>query len=86
MAKLFSESAQTILTFLQTNHVVDITAKELSDTTGVPQKSINGVLTALQKKGLVFREEAVRGDEKVKYIRLTDTGKTVDPLMDKVKL
>lgn len=86
MAKQFSDSAQAVLTFLQANPVVDITSKELADAVGVAQKSITGVLTGLQKKGLVVREDAVRGDEKVKYIRLTDSGKTVDPDMDKVVL
>lgn len=86
MAKQFSDSAQAVLTFLQGNPVVDITSKELADAVGVAQKSITGVLTGLQKKGLVVREDAVRGDEKVKYIRLTDSGKTVDPDMDKVVL
>ena len=86
MAKQFSDSAQVVLTFLQANPVVDITSKELADAVGVAQKSITGVLTGLQKKGLVVREDAVRGDEKVKYIRLTDSGKTVDPDMDKVIL
>lgn len=86
MAKQFSDSAQAVLTFLQANLVVDITSKELADAVGVAQKSITGVLTGLQKKGLVIREDAVRGDEKVKYIRLTDSGKTVDPDMDKVIL
>lgn len=86
MAKQFSDSAQAVLTFLQANPVVDITSKELADAVGVAQKSITGVLTGLQKKGLVVREDAVRGEEKVKYIRLTDSGKTVDPDMDKVIL
>lgn len=86
MAKQFSDSAQAVLTFLQANPVVDITSKELADAVGVAQKSITGVLTGLQKKGLVVREDAVRGDENVKYIRLTDSGKTVDPDMDKVIL
>lgn len=86
MAKQFSDSAQAVLTFLQANPVVDITSKELADAVCVAQKSITGVLTGLQKKGLVIREDAVRGDEKVKYIRLTDSGKTVDPDMDKVIL
>lgn len=86
MAKQFSDSAQAVLTFLQANPIVDITSKELADAVGVAQKSITGVLTGLQKKGLVVREDAVRGDEKVKYIRLTDSGKTVDPDMDKVVL
>lgn len=86
MAKQFSDSAQAVLTFLQANPVVDITSKELADAVGVAQKSITGVLTGLQKKGLVVREDAVRGDEKVKYIRLTDSGKTVAPDMDKVVL
>lgn len=81
--KMFSENAQKVLTFLQSNPVVDITAKELAETADIPTKSITGVLNALQKKGMVYREETTVGETVVKYIRLTEEGKTVDPLAEK---
>ena len=83
MAKMFSENAQTLLTFLQGNPVVDITANELSEATGVPTKSVNGIITSLQKKGIAYREPAEVDGKTVKFIRLTEAGKTVDPNADK---
>ena len=77
---MFSENAQKVLTFLQTNPTVDMVAKELAEAASVPTKSITGVLNSLVKKGLVVREEVAVGDDVVKFIRLTDAGQQVDPL------
>lgn len=81
--KMFSENAQKVLTFLQTNQNVDMVAKELAEAAGVPTKSITGTLNALVKKGLVVREETTVGEDKVKFIRLTSAGQEIDPQADK---
>ena len=79
---MFSENAQKVLTFLQTNPTVDMVAKDLAEAASVPTKSITGVLNSLVKKGLVVREEVAVGDDVVKFIRLTDAGQQVDPLAE----
>lgn len=79
---MFSENAQKVLTFLQTNPTVDMVAKELAEAANVPTKSVTGVLNSLVKKGLVVREEVTVGDDVVKFIRLTDAGQQVDPLAE----
>jgi len=95
MAKVLSENAQKILTFLQThdgdftaadiaNAVVDwVDAKEDDEKTFKAKKaSANGTITGLAKKGLVVREEVEDGD---KIIRLTAAGGAFDPETDKAE-
>ena len=80
MAKLFSEKAQAVLTYLQGNDG-DFTSKDLAATLGIEPRSITGVLNGLQRKGLVVRE-VVEG-EKDKLIRLTAKGLAADPDAEK---
>lgn len=85
MAQLFSEKAQAVLNHLQANAAADLTAKDIAAATGIEVKSINGVITGLQKKGYVVREEAGKDDEgkTIKYIRLTAAGASADPTAEK---
>lgn len=80
MAKLFSEKAQAVLTYLQDNDG-DFTSKDLAATLGIEPRSITGVLNGLQRKGLIVRE-VVEG-EKDKLIRLTAEGLAADPDAEK---
>lgn len=80
MAKLFSEKAQVVLTYLQGNDG-DFTSKDLAATLGIEPRSITGVLNGLQRKGLIVRE-VVEG-EKDKLIRLTAEGLAADPDAEK---
>jgi DNA-binding MarR family transcriptional regulator len=80
MAKLFSEKAQAVLTYLQGNDG-DFTSKDLAATLGIEPRSITGVLNGLQRKGLIVRE-VVEG-EKDKLIRLTAEGLAADPDAEK---
>lgn len=81
MAAMFSENAQTVLRFLQGNVKGQFTADDIAEGTGVSSKSVNGIATGLQKKGLTERIE-VEGIEK-KVIRLTAAGEQVDPAAEK---
>lgn len=82
MAAIFSENAQTILTFLQAHADAAFTAPEIAEATGIDVKKVNGIVTmALQKRELAYREEVEGKDRKV--IRLTDEGKKVDPKEEK---
>lgn len=80
MAKLFSEKAQAVLTYLQGNDG-DFTSKDLAATLDIEPRSITGVLNGLQRKGLIVRE-VVEG-EKDKLIRLTAEGLAADPDAEK---
>ena len=81
MAK-FSENAQKVLTFLQENTNVDMTAKELAEAAEVPSRSITGILNRLVKKGYVVREVTMVGEEEGKFIHLTPAGQLIDPLAE----
>lgn len=78
MVKL-SENAQKVLVFLQENPMLDMTAKEVAEASGVPTKSITGIVNGLVKKGLVARESIkLSPDKDMKIIRVTDEGMNVD--------
>lgn len=81
MAKMFSEKAAAVLSFLQARPTENVTAKDIAASTGIETKSITGVINGLARKELVYREE-VEGIEK-KVIRLTEAGKVVDPMAEK---
>lgn len=81
MAAMFSENAQTVLRYLQANVSAQLTADDIAEGTGLSSKSVNGIATGLQKKGLTERVE-VEGIEK-KVIRLTAAGEQVDPAAEK---
>lgn len=81
MAKLFSDKAQAVLTFLQAHEGEDLTSKDIATALDIESRSITGVLNGLQRKGLVIRE--VVEDQKDKLIRLTADGVTADPNADK---
>lgn len=81
MSFVHSEKAQAVLSYLQANQGADLTAPDIAAATGIESKSITGVLNALQKKELLFRE-VVEGIEK-KVIRLTLAGAACDPREEK---
>lgn len=85
MAKMFSENAQKVLGFLQANPNVNLTSRELANALGIPPRVLNGTVTALCSKKLVWREPVVVGDKETKFIVLTDAGKAIDPTADKAE-
>lgn len=83
MAFVLSEKAQAILAHLQANVGTDETFVEVAEATGLEARSVNGTVTGLAKRGLVERVEVEGFDKKV--IRLTDAGRTFDPMTEKVE-
>ena len=83
MAFVLSEKAQAVLAHLQANVGTDETFVEIAEATGVEARSVNGTVTGLAKRGLVERVEVENFDKKV--IRLTDAGRTFDPMTEKVE-
>ena len=80
---VLSEKAQAILAHLQANVGTDETFVEVAEATGLEARSVNGTVTGLAKRGLVERVEVENFDKKV--IRLTDAGRTFDPMTEKVE-
>lgn len=83
MSYVLSEKAQAILAHLQANVGTDETFVEVAEATGLEARSVNGTVTGLAKRGLVERVEVENFDKKV--IRLTDAGRTFDPMTEKVE-
>lgn len=86
MAAMFSENAQIVLKFLQANKGADVTSETISQGTGIPERSINGILTSLQREisghGQLIERVEVEGFKK-KVIRLTAEGAAADPAAEK---
>lgn len=80
---VLSEKAQAILAHLQANVGTDETFVEVAEATGLEARSVNGTVTGLAKRGLVERVSVEGVDKKV--IRLTDAGRTFDPMTEKVE-
>ena len=83
MAFVLSEKAQAVLAHLQATAGTDETFVEVAEATGLEARSVNGTVTGLAKRGLVERVEVENFDKKV--IRLTDAGRTFDPMTEKVE-
>lgn len=81
MAKMFSDKAIAVLSYLQANQGANLMASDIAAATGVEPKSVNGVITGLAKRGFVQRVENPEFEKKL--VVLTDEGKTVDPNMEK---
>ena len=74
------DNSLTIFNYVREHDGEDFTAADISEATGIGVKSVNGCLTAMARHhDLIYREEVAVTGGKVKYIRLTDTGKDFDP-------
>ena len=79
----YPKKAQAVLAHLQATAGTDETFVEVAEATGLEARSVNGTVTGLAKRGLVERVEVENFDKKV--IRLTDAGRTFDPMTEKVE-
>lgn len=78
------ENTKAIFNYLKDHDGEDLTAADVAEALGMETRSVNGSFTSFQKKGWGIREEAEveladGTHKKVKFLRLTDTGKAVDP-------
>lgn len=83
MAKMYSDNARTIVGFLRENPNVNLTGKELAEAVGLQPRVANGTITSLVSKGLAIRTPAIVNGKEVKFVQLTDEGKTVGLDADK---
>lgn len=84
MAYVLSDNARTILSFLQANPQVELTKKELAEQTGIPPRSVPGIIGGLKKRGLVDDpEKEFEGEGTVKVVVLTADGAAFDPDTEK---
>ena len=81
MADMFSENSKIVLSYLQANAGSDQTSETIAAATGLAEKSVNGILTALQREisghGQLIERVEVEGFKK-KVIKLTAEGAAAD--------
>ena len=78
------EKTRKIFDYLKDHDGEDITAADVAEALDLEVRSVNGSFTSFQKKGWGIREEAEielddKTHKKVKFLRLTDEGRAVDP-------
>lgn len=78
------ENTRKIFDYLKANDGQDMTAADVAEALGLEVRSVNGSFTSFQKKGWGVREEAEieledKTHKKVKFLRLTDEGRALDP-------
>ena len=81
-------NTKLVWTFLMDNDGADLTAADVADALGLEKRQVDGIFTsALQRKNFGLREEAEieledGSHKKVKFLRLTDAGRQLDPDAD----
>jgi hypothetical protein len=82
---MLKPNSKLVYEYVKANESKNITAANIAEGTGLPVRSVNGIVTsAFQRKGLMVRTEAEVELEdgshtKVKFITLTDEGRAFDP-------
>ena len=85
------ENSRKVLDYVKANDGTNMTAADIAAGTGLEVKQVNGIVTsAFQKKGLMKRTPAEikleDGTHKaVKFISLTDEGRSFDPDAEETK-
>lgn len=85
------ENSRKVLDYVKANDGKEMTAADIAAGTGLDVKQVNGIVTsAFQKKGLMKRTPAEiqleDGTHKaVKFISLTDEGRSFDPDAEETK-
>lgn len=78
-------NTRAVLDYLKDNQGKDLTSANVADALGLEKRQVDGIFTsAIQRKGYGFREEseivlADNSHQKVKFLRLTESGLTLDP-------
>ena len=82
---MLKPNSKLVFDYVKANESKDITANDIAEGTGLPVRSVNGIVTsAFQRKGLMERipaeVELADGSHKaIKLIKLTDEGRNFDP-------
>lgn len=84
---MMKENSKNVLNYLKAHNGEDLTAADVADALGLAKRSVDGIFTAMQKKGLGVRTPAEieldDGSHKaIKLLSLTDAGMAFDPDAD----
>ena len=74
-----SENSKKVLNYMKEINGADVTAADVAAALGLEKRQIDGIFTsAIQRKGYGFRQEEAVVGGKIKYLKLTDEGKSFD--------
>lgn len=77
------ENSKKVFNYVKEMDGKNITAADVAEAIGLTTSSVNGSITAFQKKGYMERIPAVieteDGNKPVKFIQMTDAGRAFDP-------
>lgn len=78
------ESTRKVFDYVKSMEGKNITANDVAEAIGIDSRSVNGSVTAFQKKGYMKRIPAVietedGGSQPVKFIQMTPEGMEFDP-------
>ena len=78
------ENSRLVFDYVKAHDGEDFTATEMATALNLGVKTVNGCVTAFQKKKMMYREEIeveLEGGKPgtIKFIRLTDLGRDFDP-------
>lgn len=78
--KPMSENTLKVFEYLKSiNGTKDVTAADVAEALGLEKRTVDGVFTGLQKKGLGARVEAeAMGEATISFLSITDEGKACD--------
>lgn len=78
------ENTRKVFDYIRENNGQDMTSADIAAALGIEKRSVDGSFTSFCKKGWGVREEAEveladGSHKKVKFLRMTDMGMSVDP-------
>jgi predicted transcriptional regulator len=74
-----SENSVKVMEFLKENAGKDYTSADVAEALGLSRATVDGVFTALQKKGLGVRKDAtIDGTAEVSFLAITEAGEAFD--------
>lgn len=87
---MLKPNSKLVFDYVKENGESKITAADIAEATGLETRSVNGSVTAFQKKGLMRRVPAEiqleDGNHKpVKFIEMTEAGMEFDPNVEETK-
>ena len=74
-----SENTKKVLEFLKANNGKKVTSADVAEAIGIEKRSVDGVFTGLQKKGLGVRVDGTTdGAKEISLLSITNEGTTCD--------
>lgn len=80
--KAMKAATAEIFNYVKAHESENITAKDVADALKTTAASVNGSFTSFVKKGLGYREEQAVMGGTIKYLRMTDEGKSFEPVIE----